>query len=109
MRRILSLLACFVIVAAAGENITPQEHNRFHNSNHRPTIRLQKERTMQELVRIDRSQARKIAREKCPDAGIEKIELRHRNRLIYWQVTTPACRLKIDAVSGSIIEKENRK
>ncbi|WP_201352730.1 PepSY domain-containing protein [Hydrogenimonas urashimensis] len=107
---VLTTLLCMesATLCIAEGNITPQEHNRFHNSNFRPTIRLQKARAMQDLAAIDKNEAKTIARRACPGSSIEKIALRHQNNLLYWQATTTSCRLKIDAVNGTILEKERK-
>ena len=98
-------LAC---VWAQEHEMTPSEHNTIHNSNNRPTIRLQKERKMHEMQHIDEAHAKAIAEKVCDSETVRSLRLTHQGMTLYWLAQTTSCRIKINALDGTIIEKEKR-
>ena len=101
----LLFLVSATLFAAA--ELTEEQHNRIYNANHRPSVRLAKERSMRQLSVIKEDEARSLVEKLC-DEPIRKIRLTHRHRTLYYDIVTDHCHLVIDAMEGDITVKERK-
>ncbi len=105
---ILSALLLLVSAALfADSELTEEQHNRIHNANHRPSVKLVKKRTMRHLSAIDEREARKRAEKFCGEP-VRTVRLTHQDRKLYYDITTGHCHLHIDAMDGNVTLKERR-
>ena len=105
-----TLSALLVLVSAtlfADSELTEEQHAKIHNANHRPSVQLAKERTMRQLSAIDEREARNRAEKFCGEP-VRAIQLTHRDRRLYYDITTGHCHLHIDAMDGHVTIKERR-
>ena len=87
--------------------LTPSQHSAIHNSNFRPTIRVQKRRSMHRLPKIDEKEARSIAEKVCQEP-VRSIGLVHRHLYLFYEIRTKHCRLQINALDGNMTIKERK-
>ena len=107
MKSILLLCIPF-IVFAAGQTLTVREHMSIHNSNYRPLIKLQKKRKMHQLHKVDEQDAARITKEET-DEKSQSIKLMNRGHYLIFKVRTANYILTINALDGTIMEKEKNK
>ena len=102
----LTLLITPMFVFAQGQTLTPSEHNSIHGYNHKPIVKMQNKRDMHKLHKVDEEEASKIAREHTKE-DVQKIKLTHTGNIMFYNVQTQSFSIKINAVDGSVIDKNN--
>jgi hypothetical protein len=95
-------------IVFASDILTSQEHMSIHNSNYRPLIKLQKEREMHRLHKIDEQDVARITKEET-DEESQSIKLTHRGYYLIFKVRTANYLLIINALDGTIMEEERNK
>lgn len=72
--------------------------------NHKPYIKLKKQRKLISLANIKQKDALKVAALQC-NQDIKSHQLAHKGQLLYYRVYTQDCKVKINALDGAIISK----
>lgn len=72
--------------------------------NHKPSIKLKKQRELRSLAKIKRNEASKIAVSLC-DQDVKSYKLTHRGQLLLYRVYTNNFKIEINALDGAIISK----
>lgn len=102
------LLLCIpFIIFATGQTLTVREHMSIHNSNNRPSVKLQKKREMHRLHKIDEQDAARITKEETSEES-QSIKLTHSGMYLIFKVRTANYLLTINALDGTIIKKEKK-
>ena len=74
--------------------------NRF---NSRPLVKLSDEKKLRKFAKIDKDEAAKIAIKECNLKKRGYIRLKRYGRIIYYEMTSPNGRVKINALDGKVI------
>ena len=100
----VALLSIPFILFASGKTLTPSEHMSLHSSNHRPVMKLQKQRKMHQLHKINEKQAAQIVKELTQEE-VTSIRLAHNSNYLLFKAKTPNYRLAINALDGTVMTK----
>ncbi|MDA7817046.1 hypothetical protein N9A28_02530 [Sulfurimonas sp.] len=104
MKIIITLLMPLVVFASS-ETLSPSEHNSIHGYNNRPVVKMNKKLNMHKLHKIDEEQARKIVEDDTNEEVIS-LKLTHSGRYIIYKARTKNYFLVINALDGTIENKE---
>lgn len=81
---------------------------QLKNYNHRPSVKMQHKLKLKRLAKITKLEAKKITQKSCDEAVVYQ-RLTHKGQLLFYINMTKHCAVKINALDGSIISKENVK
>lgn len=104
----LILLIAPVFVIASGTKLTISEYNSIHGYNHRPSVKLQKKNNMHKLHKIDEKTVKNIVQRETNEE-VTRLKLFNRSKFLLYDTYTKNYRLEINAMDGSIINKQDRK
>lgn len=96
-----------IVAFASGETLSPSEHNSVHNTNNRPTVKIQKNRNMHKLHKVDEKQAKKIVEDETKEEVVS-IKLTHSGQHLIYKVKTEHYLLTINALDGTVIKNVHR-
>ena len=102
--KMLLFTLLFSLVGYANVQTTLSKHTQLHTYNHKPSIKLKKERELRALAKISKNDAKKITSSVCHEKVIA-LKLRHKKQLLYYRTYTDHCKLEINALDGMIISK----
>ena len=77
------------------------------NYNHSTSGRLSYQRKLQTIAKIKKDEAIKIAKRSCTKSELSSTKLRHHNSKLFYEIRGENCFVKIDAMSGRVIYKDN--
>jgi uncharacterized membrane protein YkoI len=93
-----------LVLQAEATNITVQEHNSFHNTNSRPTLKADKKRKMHALHKIDEKQAAQLVKNETEEEIISHT-LTHEGNSLFYDIDTKNYTIVLDAIDGTILKK----
>lgn len=93
-----------LVLQAEATNITVQEHNTFHNTNNRTTLKAYKKRKMHDLHKIDEKQAAQLVKNETGEEIISST-LTHKGNFLFYDIDTKNHTIELDAIDGKIIKK----
>jgi len=106
VKRLLPITALLLGTIQA-EELTTQEVAQTLNYRHSALGEKRHQRTLKRLAKISTTQAAQISQEQCQSEIRQSRLIRHGNRL-YYHINTSTCYLRLDALDGTIINKESR-
>jgi len=88
-----------------------EQMSKLRNYNHTFSGKLRHKRALQKIATVKEEEAKEIALNACNQEkkSIESIKLAHHSDRIFYRISMDGCKLKIDALDGSIISKEEDK
>lgn len=104
MKKLITILL-FSLISSANAQLKVDSMTPLHTYNHKPSIKLQKQRKLRSLAKIKQKEAIDIAITLCNQSVIAS-KLTHRGQLLYYRMYTKACKIEINALDGAIISKE---
>ena len=104
MRYLILLITPLFIFASEG-TLTPSQHNSVHGYNHRPAVKMQKKSNMHKMHKVDEKAAAQIVKEQTQE-DVQKIELKHTGRILFYKVHTQSYSIEINAMDASVINKK---
>jgi len=99
------LIFAFFTGVLTAEEISPLDHMSIHTYNHRPSVKLAKERKMHKLHKVNEAEAKVIAEKACKEKT-SRLKLTHRGTLLYYVAKSKSCEVHINALDGTIIENK---
>lgn len=99
------LLVLPLFIFASGEKLTYREHESLHSYNKRVQIQLKIRSQHHKLHKVNEEQVKDIVKQ---ETGEEPTSIRvtHKGKYLIFNVVTNTYYLTINALDGSIIEKE---
>lgn len=92
------------LISSANTQLKVDSMTKLHTYNHKPSIKLKKQREFRSLVKIKKNEAIKTAISLCnEDAKAHK--LTHRGQLLFYRIYTQNCKVEINALDGAVISK----
>ena len=104
--KIIILLSIPLLIFASSEKLSYEEHKSLHIYNKRLTLQVKIRAREHELHKVTENQARAITKIKVGEE-VENINLTHKGRYLIFRIQTEHYSLKINALDGTIITKEN--
>jgi len=92
------------IIVSANTQLKVDSMTPLRSYNHKPTIKLQKQRQLRSLAKIKKDEAEEMAAVLC-DQNVTSYKLTHRGQLLFHRIYTKDCKVEINALDGSIISK----
>ncbi len=108
MKTLVAILLFSVMGTSNNDPILVESSTPLKNYNHRPSVKLHHKLKLQRLADITRLEAKKISEKICNESVVHQ-KLTHKGQLLFYINTTKHCAVKINALDGSIILKENLK
>ena len=105
MKILVIAMASMLFLSANSDLMTPSEHNSVHTVNRKPIILLEKKRNMHKIHVIDEEKVKKII-QKNTGEDVKKLKLHHEGRCLCYEADTKSFNLKINAMSGEVMEKK---
>lgn len=103
MKALLFTILLSVLSSAASQllvkNITPLD-----TYNHKPSMKLKKQREFRFLSKIKKKEAIQIAASLCKQ-NVVSHTLTHKKQLLFYRIYTEGCKVEINALSGDVISK----
>lgn len=94
----------FSIIVSANAQLKVDSMTPLRSYNHKPTVKLQKQRQLRSLANVKQDEAKEIAAALC-DQKVRSYKLTHRGQLLFYRIYTEDCKVEINALDGSIISK----
>ncbi len=94
----------FSIIGSANAQLKVDSMIPLRSYNHKPTVKLQKQRQLRSLSNVKQDEAKEIAAALC-DQKVRSYKLTHRGQLLFYRIYTENCKVEINALDGSIISK----
>ena len=104
MKLLIMLLVNYTFVYAGTLSISQQQSLKTYN--HKPSLKKTVEKRMAALAKINKDKAMQIAKSYCFDKNLD-LKLTHKNSYLFYQVSSKYGQLYINALDGSLINKEN--
>lgn len=102
--KVLLFTLLFSLEGYAHVQTTVDAHTTLHTYNHKPSIKLKKQRELRALAKISKNDAKKITASVCHEKVIA-LTLTHKKQLLYYRIYTDHCKLEINTLDGMIISK----
>lgn len=103
----MKALFCTIIlsvIASANTQLKVDSMIPLRTYNHKPTVKLQKQRQLRSLARIKKDEVEEMAASLC-DQNVTSYKLTHRGQLLFYRIYTEDCKVEINALDGAIISK----
>ena len=94
----------FSLISSANTQLKVDSMTPLHTYNHKPSIKLKKQRELRSLAKVKQQEALKIAASLC-DQEVTSYKLTHRRQLLLYRVYTQAYKIEINALDGAVISK----
>ena len=94
----------FSLVSSASTQLKVDSISPLHTYNHKPSIKLKKQREFRSLANIKKTEAIEIAVTVC-DQDVQSYKLTHKRQLLFYRIYTKSCKIEINALDGAIISK----
>jgi len=108
MQYIIILVISVLHLHADIQKITPAQHSAIHHYNFKAGLKVQEKSHMHQIHKINEAQARKIVKNLL-DEDVEALQLTHQSRVLVYKIQTKNYRVEMNAMDGTIIQKEKRK
>jgi len=105
MKILVIAIASMLFLSANPDLMTPSEYNSLHTSNRKPVIILEKKRNMHKIHAVNEDKVKEII-EKNTGEDVEKLKLHHEGRCLCYEADTKSFNLKINAMSGEVMDKK---
>jgi len=105
MKILVIAITSMLFLNASSDLMTPSEYNLVHTSNRKPIVVLETKRNMHKIHIIDEEKVKKII-QKNTGEDVEKLKLNHEGRCLCYEANTKSFNLKINAMSGNVMEKK---
>ena len=89
------------LLLGAEATLSIQEHKSIHGYNQRPIVKMQQKQKMHKLHKIDEKML-KIIVKKATGEELQSATLSHKGRILRYRVTTKNCKLRVNALDGTI-------
>lgn len=104
MKALLYMLV-LSLISTANTQLEVDRSTPLHSYNHKPSIKLKKQRVMRSLARINKNEAIHIAVSHCREDVVSSV-LTNVRQLLFYRVYTQNCRVEINALDGAILSKD---
>ena len=94
----------FSLVSTASIQVKVDSMTPLHTYNHKPSIKLKKQREFRTLAKIKKNEAVEIATSSC-NQDVQSYKLTHKRQLLFYRMYTKSCKIEINALDGAIISK----
>jgi len=104
MKHILLAIVAAALLQAESQMMTRDEHSSIHNTNYRPSIKLQKKQNMHRIHRIDEKEAAVLIKSETGEEAIT-LKLVHRGQYLFYKANTKNYSIELNAIDATFIKK----
>lgn len=104
MRHIL--ITVLLLGTLHSEELTIEQIAKARNFNHSLSGKLRHKRLLKKMAKVSEKEAVEMAKKSCATKEVEFTKLSIRGARLFYLIETQKCTLKIDALDGSLMEKE---
>jgi len=105
MKILLITIATALFLNAEMGLMTPNEHSSVHEISKRPALKIKSKQNMHRIHKVEESEAKKIIKEATGE-DITSLKLTHLGRELFYSSSTKSYSLKVNALTGEIMEKK---
>jgi len=102
--KVLLFTLLLSLISSANTQLKVDSMTKLHTYNHKPSIKLKKQREFRSLVKIKKNEAIQIAVSLCNE-DTKAHKLTHRGQLLFYRIYTQNCKVEINALDGAVISK----
>jgi len=105
MKILLITIATALFLNAEMGLMTPSEHSSVHEISKRPALKIKSKQNMHRIHKVEESEAKKIVKNATGE-DVTSLRLTHSGRKLFFNTRTKNYRVKINALTGEIMEKK---
>ena len=99
------LLIPFLWGAVYAQDLTPTQMMKLTKPKSGLLAKIKYQRLLKRTAKIEKDQAKAIAQKAC-GAEVSLVKLKKHSRRLFYRINIAKCSLKVDALDGSIMSKE---
>jgi len=101
------LIPALLITVLSAQELTPEQLEKTESYNHKPSVQMKIKRNLQKIANISKEEAYTLAKSECLGEVLNSKLMRHNKRLFY-AIAMDKCRIRVDALDGSVMCKEKK-